>query len=148
MTAIGVEFWYSCNVLLSTLFSHWLVPNIITSVLPFIQLIISSLSTNQLVSELKFSSTRFWITSIFLSAQKITVSSAYITIPQCKRVPTASLKCRRNKEALIWILVVHHCILDIGLISCLGMILAVFYQKGTLLATNTQLLIYHMKGAH
>ena len=98
MAAIRVELWYSCNVLLSTLFSRWLVPNIITSVLPFLQLIISSFSACQLVSELKSSSMRFWITSIFLSAQKMTVSSAYITIPQCKRVSTASLKCRRSKR--------------------------------------------------
>ena len=27
MAAIGVELWYSCNVLLSVLFSRWLVPN-------------------------------------------------------------------------------------------------------------------------
>ena len=98
MAAIGVELWYSCNVLLSTLFSRWLVPNIITSVLPFLQLIISLFSVSQLVSELKSPSTRFWITSMFSSAQKMPVSSAYITIPQCKRFSASLLKCKRNKR--------------------------------------------------
>ena len=35
---------------------------------------------------------------MLLSAQKMTMSSAYITLPQSIRVSLVSLKCKRNKR--------------------------------------------------
>ena len=95
---IGVELCLRCKVLLSTYFSCCFVPDITTSVLPFLQLILSSLSAIQLSSELKSSSRCFWVTSNSLSEQRMTISSAYINIPLDERLCTASLKCRRNQR--------------------------------------------------